>query len=186
MRRFAIKNELHKNRPAEAWLEYDESSKEFRVTVSPDADTTLLPLTVEAFAKRGQYEIGPDWSLNLVRERIVPPSRQNIGSILKNLGLEFYDEFPLLLASQGRCSQDDCYIEEVTPQTEARERALKYAVLIEEARVAEGLTQAELAQRSGIRQCNISRLETGSTMPSTETLERIAEALGKKVKITFE
>ncbi len=89
MRRFAIKNELHKNRPAEAWLEYDENSKEFRVTVSPDADTTLLPLTVEAFAKRGQNEIGPDWSLNLVRERIVPPSRQNIGSILKNLGLEF-------------------------------------------------------------------------------------------------
>ena len=186
MRRFAIKNDLHRNRPAEAWLEYDEQRREFRITVSPTANTTLLPLTVEAFAKRGEYEIGPEWSLNVVRERIVPPSRQNIGAILKELGLEYYDEFPILLASQGRCSQDDCYIEEVTAQTEARERALKYALLIEEARTAEGITQAELARRSGIKQCNISRLETGSTMPSAETLERIAEALGKKVKISFE
>ena len=111
MRRFAIKNDLHRNRPAEAWLEYDETKREFHVTVSLDADTTLLPLTIEAFAQRGEFEIGPEWSLALVRERIGPPSRQNIGAILKNIGIEYYDEFPIVLASQGRCSQDDCYIE---------------------------------------------------------------------------
>ncbi len=186
MKRFAIKNSVHPHRPAEAWLEYNEETKEFKVIVSPDADLSLLPLTVEAFAERGIYELDPEWSMNVVRERIVPPSRQNIGEILKAHGLEFYDEYTLLISNMGRCSQDDCYLEEETEETLKRNKALKYSLAIEDLRVAEGLTQEDLARISGIKQCNLSRIETGKTMPSTETLERIAEALGKKVKITFE
>ena len=55
-----------------------------------------------------------------------------------------------------------------------------------QARIDAGLTQKELAERSGIRQSNISRIESGSAMPTLQTLNAIANGIGKKVKITFE
>jgi transcriptional regulator with XRE-family HTH domain len=40
-----------------------------------------------------------------------------------------------------------------------------------------GLTQIQLAERSGIDQGDISRIERGSAMPNEKTLIRIADAL---------
>ena len=54
---------------------------------------------------------------------------------------------------------------------------------VKEAREAAGLTQAELADRSGIPQSHISRIENAVHSPSRKTLERIAEALGIELKI---
>lgn len=53
------------------------------------------------------------------------------------------------------------------------------------ARLAQHMTQKELAERTGIRQSNISRIESGSTSPTVETLARIAAGLGKQLKIDF-
>lgn len=55
-----------------------------------------------------------------------------------------------------------------------------------QARIDAGLTQKELAERSGIRQSNISRIESGSATPTLQTLKAIANGIGKKLKITFE
>jgi DNA-binding XRE family transcriptional regulator len=44
-----------------------------------------------------------------------------------------------------------------------------------------GLTQAEMAERSGLPQSHISRLENGRHSPSRATLEKIAAALGRPV-----
>lgn len=44
-----------------------------------------------------------------------------------------------------------------------------------------GLTQQELAEKSGLRQSHISRLEKGHHSPSAMTLEKIAAALGTTV-----
>ena len=55
-----------------------------------------------------------------------------------------------------------------------------------QARIDAGLTQKELAERSGIRQSNISRIESGAAIPTLQTLNAIANGIGKKVKITFE
>ena len=55
-----------------------------------------------------------------------------------------------------------------------------------EARIAAGMTQKELADKSGIRQSNISRIESGSCVPTIATLEAIADGLGKKLCITFQ
>ena len=54
-----------------------------------------------------------------------------------------------------------------------------------DARRKEGITQKELSERTGIAQGDISKLENGSANPSVKTLERIAAALGKKLKIEF-
>jgi DNA-binding XRE family transcriptional regulator len=49
---------------------------------------------------------------------------------------------------------------------------------LKELRLAAGLTQAELARRTGIHRPNIARVEAGRHTPSLETLSRIAGAIG--------
>lgn len=49
-------------------------------------------------------------------------------------------------------------------------------------RLAEGLTQAELARRTGIHRPNIARVEAGRHTPSLETLARLAAAIGVPIK----
>ncbi len=46
-----------------------------------------------------------------------------------------------------------------------------------------GLTQVELAERTGISQADISRIERGATSPTAKTLQRIAEALNADVRL---
>jgi DNA-binding XRE family transcriptional regulator len=46
------------------------------------------------------------------------------------------------------------------------------------ARSAAKLTQAQLAERSGLQQSHISRIENGKLSPSCRTIQRIAESLG--------
>lgn len=53
------------------------------------------------------------------------------------------------------------------------------------ARREAGLTQKELAERTGLQQSNISRIENGNGNPSLETLNKIAQGLGKKLVISF-
>jgi DNA-binding XRE family transcriptional regulator len=46
-------------------------------------------------------------------------------------------------------------------------------------RIASGLTQAELAERAGVPQPNIARLESGKHQPTLELLRRVAEAISQ-------
>jgi transcriptional regulator with XRE-family HTH domain len=57
--------------------------------------------------------------------------------------------------------------------------AKKLGKRIKLARVEMDMTQADLAQATKIMQKSISRYETGVSIPSLETLEKIAEALRK-------
>ena len=54
------------------------------------------------------------------------------------------------------------------------------------ARACAGLSQVQLAQRMNTTQAVIARLESGRVKPSTRMLERLAEATGTRLKITFE
>ena len=66
------------------------------------------------------------------------------------------------------------------------EQEFRLASALIEARARAGLTQEELAQRMKTKQAVIARLESGRTKPSTRTLERIAEATGHRLRISFE
>jgi ribosome-binding protein aMBF1 (putative translation factor) len=55
-----------------------------------------------------------------------------------------------------------------------------------EARTSAGLTQEQLARRMDTTQSVIARLESGRTHPSTQTLERLAAAMGTRLRISFE
>ena len=58
-------------------------------------------------------------------------------------------------------------------------------MMVLKARNEQNLTQSELAERTGIRQSNISRIEKGQAMPSSSTLNKIAHGLGKQLQIKF-
>ncbi|WP_160686880.1 helix-turn-helix transcriptional regulator [Clostridium sp. C2-6-12] len=50
-------------------------------------------------------------------------------------------------------------------------------------RNAQNLTQREFADKLGLKQSNISRLESGNYNPSLDFLEKIAAGLGKELHI---
>ena len=52
-----------------------------------------------------------------------------------------------------------------------------------ETRIDLGITQAQLAKLSGVRQSNISRIERGTCSPTIRTISELAYAMGKKVEI---
>lgn len=56
---------------------------------------------------------------------------------------------------------------------------------IVDARTSQNLTQKELAERTGINQADISKLENGTRNPSINLLKRLAEGMGMVLKIEF-
>ena len=68
------------------------------------------------------------------------------------------------------------------------ENSLEYEIMraMIKARIEEEMMQKELAEKSGIRQSNISRIENGDVLPTLKTLEAIAKGLNKKLVIQFE
>ena len=69
--------------------------------------------------------------------------------------------------------------EEMRPQFEFR-RALIGA------RIEAGLTQRQMAERLGVKQSALARWEAGQTMPTLDTLYRVAKALNLDFTITPE
>ncbi|KFC34037.1 XRE family transcriptional regulator [Lacticaseibacillus rhamnosus] len=67
-------------------------------------------------------------------------------------------------------------------KSEKAKLASAYAVL--EARQNAGLSQQELANKSGVPKTTIARIERGSNT-SIETLAKIASALGKQVRVSI-
>lgn len=56
---------------------------------------------------------------------------------------------------------------------------------IAEIRKKENVSQKELAEKTGITQANISKIENGRYIPSVIVLKRIADGLGKRLYIEF-
>ena len=54
-----------------------------------------------------------------------------------------------------------------------------------DARISQNLTQKELAERTGINQADISKLENGTRKPSLKLLKRLADGMGMTLKLKF-
>lgn len=113
MRIFAIKDESDHTRKTLAWLIYYEQEKRFYIELPDDADPWETPLILSSVLKRGERTANAYWSKLWVQQRIVPSDRQNLGRILKDNNLDTYDEFELLMLANGRCAQDDYYLEAI-------------------------------------------------------------------------
>jgi len=64
---------------------------------------------------------------------------------------------------------------------------LKIARLVEELRIKNGLTQAQLAKKSGVSQPMIARLEKGDQdrVPTLSTINKVMNALGHEVDLVI-
>lgn len=56
---------------------------------------------------------------------------------------------------------------------------------IVDARTSQNLTQKQLAEKTGINQSDISKLENGTRNPSVNLLKRLADGMGMVLKIEF-
>ncbi len=56
---------------------------------------------------------------------------------------------------------------------------------IVDARTSQNLTQKQLAEKTGIQQADISKLENGTRNPSINLLKRLAEGMDMMLKIEF-
>ena len=76
---------------------------------------------------------------------------------------------------------------EVRTGFDRRARLIEVGQLIKDLRIAQGLTQAELAERVGTSQPEIVRLERGLGRqgPTIDTLMRVAGAMHKALRIGF-
>lgn len=64
-------------------------------------------------------------------------------------------------------------------------KQLEIAYAILQLRKREGLSQAELAKKIGTKQSDVARMEAGEQNFTTETLQRIASALHRNLKVIF-
>ena len=75
--------------------------------------------------------------------------------------------------------------EEFKKEYDALEAEFSIIQALLDARKNSGLTQMDLAERTGIAQADISKLENGNANPSLKTLQRLAEGMGKRLKVEF-
>ena len=74
---------------------------------------------------------------------------------------------------------------EFRKEWEAQELEYQIQEELIKARIACNMTQSELAEKSGIRQSNISCIENGNAVPRLYTLCALASAMGKKIRIAI-
>lgn len=68
---------------------------------------------------------------------------------------------------------------------QALEEEFVLASAVIDVRNRAGLTQEELARKMGTTQPVVARLESGRSRPSMRTLERLADATGSRLRISF-
>lgn len=93
-------------------------------------------------------------------------------------GISWNDELDL----DAETIWEDGILIETQPQTDIN-RILAYRLLL--AREKADLTQKQLAERTGIYQADISKLERGLSNPSLSTLKRLADGLEMDLQVDF-
>lgn len=82
----------------------------------------------------------------------------------------------------------DTFLAEPEVQQAYQELAPRFAIVRELIALREqrGWSQRELADRAGMKQPQLARLETGQVEPKLDTLQRLATAMGCRVRVSFE
>ena len=75
--------------------------------------------------------------------------------------------------------------EEFRKEYEAIQPEMDVIRAIVDARTSQNLTQKELAERTGINQADISKLENGTRNPSVNLLKRLADGMGMALRMEF-
>ena len=82
----------------------------------------------------------------------------------------------------------DSFLADPEVQASYQELAPRFAVVRQLIALREqrGWSQRELADRAGMKQPQLARLETGQVEPKLDTLQRLAQAMGCEVHVSFQ
>lgn len=158
MKIFAIKDEEGAKEKALGYLFCCEKENCFYIELPEDADPWETPLLLSTFAKKGERTVNAYWSRVWVQQRIVPPDRQNLGQILRDNGLETYDECALLTIAEGRCAQDRCYIEPVSEDELPQEYQQRFLYKVEDVAPLSGGEVLVSFRDGSVKKCMVPAL----------------------------
>lgn len=155
MKIFAIKDEAAEDKKTLGYLLYYEYEKRFYIELPDDADPWDTPLLLSSFVKKGETSINSYWSKLWVQQRIVPTDRQNLGQILKDNKIKEYDEYQLLLLGNGRCAQDDYYLEPIEDDALPAKIKKRFATKIEDVVPLENYHLLVFFRDGIVRKCDL-------------------------------
>ena len=92
-----------------AHLTYDWDLDKYHMTFDKDLPESH-PVMFRILAGKGIYEMDDKLCRLFIRDRVVPANRQNIGSILRDMGEKYYHEC-FMLKHIPTSVMDDAYIE---------------------------------------------------------------------------
>lgn len=155
MKIFAIRDERDAQGRDVAYLIYYEKDRRFYIELPDDADPWETPLILSSFCRRGEKTVNAYWSRVWVQQRIVPPDRQNLGQILRDNGMDTYDEYQLLTANQGRCAQDSYYIAQLTEKELPAGFAARMSYKIEDVIPLNGCALLVFFRDGAVKRCTL-------------------------------
>lgn len=95
-------------------LYYFERHERFYIELLNEIDEWDGPAMFMKKIREGVRSIDHVSALKWVNERIIPRERQNLGAILRDNGLKEYNEYRMLMLSEGRGSMDEEYIKKIS------------------------------------------------------------------------
>ena len=108
MEKFVVRN---KKKLEIAKILYNSKTRKWSMSINERMDLSTCPVMLYCMANKRKYKLNNEWTTKFIRERIIPPSRQNINSFLKKYKIKEYNEYDLLKLNKGKCCMDDCYID---------------------------------------------------------------------------
>ena len=124
--------EIRDNDIIYGYLFYYKNKKAFYIELNSNITKEDSTIFFYHFIDKKQYSIDSYWSKLWVVQRVVPIDRQNIGDILKSSHMKEYDEYLLLIKNDGRCSQDDLYINKVDYSSISKEIKERFVFRLED------------------------------------------------------
>lgn len=141
-----------------------------------DLQASAIAVLVEKIARLSQEE--KDDMMCVVMEIKDCESESDLGEIQQTIREILFPEM-----TGGLLERDDIRPPSNNAMEALSKRREAISTKLKELRLAQNLTQAQLAEKSGLPQSHISRLEAGQHGPSLRTVERLAQALGVSTSI---
>uniref|UniRef100_I5AQG9 Putative transcriptional regulator with C-terminal CBS domains n=1 Tax=Eubacterium cellulosolvens (strain ATCC 43171 / JCM 9499 / 6) TaxID=633697 RepID=I5AQG9_EUBC6 len=113
------------------------------------------------------------------------PYNENKERYAKSKKSELYRKDGEVVKTLNHMLSEQLKNDEFRREYEAIQPEMDVIRAIVDARTSQNLTQKELAERTGINQADISKLENGTRNPSVNLLKRLAEGMGMTLKIEF-
>jgi len=97
-------------------LYYRYNDKQFRFILKPGYTFDEYPSLIDRAYEKGLNVMMQKDAFRFINARIIPHGRQNIIDIMRSANLRSYDEFGMLMYTQGRATIDDMYLKEIEVQ----------------------------------------------------------------------